>query len=100
MPSSLIVRGRIWTLDDADTYALAHALGQLEGQHARAGGALVNELTRASSDHRFRVDVDEEDRVAALYAALMAVDRTESPSDTVVQLRLAMRANADPPGDA
>jgi hypothetical protein len=39
------------------------------------------------------VDVDQDERVDAL----LAVYRTESPSDTVVQLRLAIRTSSDPP---
>jgi hypothetical protein len=93
MATFLIVTGRIWKLDNADSDALVHALSQLEGKLAPAADALTDDLTR--HQHNAYVDINDDASLAALYAALGAVDPARNPSDTVTQLRLAIGQRTD-----
>ena len=88
MPSSLIVGGRLWSLDDAETGALMYALGHLETKRAASGDALVEEMTRSSAEVGLHVDIDEDARLGALYLALVAAESAGGASDTITQMRL------------
>jgi hypothetical protein len=89
MPSSLIVGGRLWWLDDAETSALLDALSHLEARRAASADGLVEEITRSGVEAGLPVDVDEDERIGALYVALVAAESAGGASDTITQLRLA-----------
>jgi hypothetical protein len=89
MASSLIVGGRLWNLDDAQTGALIYALRRVEAKRAPIAETLVEEITRSAREAGVPVDVDEDARVGALYVALLATESAGGASDTITYLRLA-----------
>jgi hypothetical protein len=82
--------GRLWTLDDADTDAVTYALSQVEGKRAPAADVLGDQFTRSNGEPRFNVDIDDDARLVALYAALIATGRAGTRSETVTKLRHAI----------
>jgi len=67
-----------------------HGAAGPESPGVRAADVLVDQLIRSNSEPNFNLDVDDDASLDALYVALVAVDRSGSPSDTVIQLRLAI----------